>query len=139
MQDNVFFDSNIWIYLLLVSDDKFDIDKRKKSIDLLNRYENIVISNQVLNEVANVLFKKFKLDADNIKEKLNYIQNNVKLCIITEQDLFNALDLLKKYKLSLYDGLIISAAINNNCSTLYSEDMQDKLIIESKLIISNPY
>ncbi len=39
----------------------------------------------------------------------------------------------------MYDSLIISTALENNCEILYSEDMQHKQIIENKMVIINPF
>jgi predicted nucleic acid-binding protein len=47
--------------------------------------------------------------------------------------------LKNKYNLQYYDALIIATALENNCNILFSEDMQDKLIIENKLTIINPF
>lgn len=38
-----------------------------------------------------------------------------------------------------WDSLILAVALENNCSTLYTEDMQDGQIIEGKLRIINPF
>ena len=45
----------------------------------------------------------------------------------------------KKYAISFWDSHIIASALINNCSVLYSEDMQNNQIIENKLKISNPF
>ena len=44
-----------------------------------------------------------------------------------------------KYKLQFYDSLIIATALENNCSVLYSEDMQHGFEIENTLTIINPF
>ena len=44
-----------------------------------------------------------------------------------------------QYKFSYWDSLIIASALENECDTLYTEDMQDGLIIEGKLTIVNPF
>jgi predicted nucleic acid-binding protein len=48
-------------------------------------------------------------------------------------------DIRQKYRLSFWDSLIIASALENNCLTLYSEDMQDGQIIEDRLKIINPF
>jgi len=50
-----------------------------------------------------------------------------------------ACDIAKRYSYSYYDSLIISAALEANCDTLYSEDMQNGQIIEKVLRIVNPF
>ncbi len=48
------------------------------------------------------------------------------------------LALAERYQLSLYDGMIVAAAQLAGCTTLYSEDMHDGLVIDG-LTIRNPY
>jgi predicted nucleic acid-binding protein len=47
--------------------------------------------------------------------------------------------LAERYGLSVYDAMIVSAALLSGCATLYSEDMHDGLVIERKLTIRNPF
>jgi predicted nucleic acid-binding protein len=44
-----------------------------------------------------------------------------------------------KYGFSLYDSLIVAAALESNCSVLYSEDLQDGQAIEGKLTVKNQF
>ena len=57
MKDNIFLDTNIWLYLY----SKDDADKRKVVELLIEKNNNIFISTQVLNELANVLIRKKNL------------------------------------------------------------------------------
>ena len=41
----------------------------------------------------------------------------------------------KKHKFSYWDSLIISSALENECEFLYTEDLQDGQIINSRLTI----
>lgn len=43
------------------------------------------------------------------------------------------------YVLSVYDAMIVSAALLGGCGTLYSDDMQDGLLIDNRLRICNPF
>jgi predicted nucleic acid-binding protein len=45
----------------------------------------------------------------------------------------------ERYKLSVYDAMIVAAALLGGCDTLYSEDMQDGLLIDNQLRICNPF
>ena len=47
--------------------------------------------------------------------------------------------LAEKYQLSIYDSLIVASALLGGCEILYSEDMQDGLLIEDCLTIRNPF
>jgi predicted nucleic acid-binding protein len=50
-----------------------------------------------------------------------------------------ALMIAEKYGYHIYDGLVISAALEARCTTLYSEDLQDGHTIDGKLTIRNPF
>ena len=50
-----------------------------------------------------------------------------------------ALRIAERYGMSIYDALIVSAALLANCKTLHSEDMQDGQVIERQLTIRNPF
>jgi len=39
----------------------------------------------------------------------------------------------------VYDSLIVSAALQCECSILFTEDMQDGQMIEGRLLIKNPF
>jgi len=132
--DYVFVDTNILIYTL--SED--EPEKRLTANKILLK-NNCLISTQVINELSNVLYKKFNLG---YQEVLNLIDEISKF---TEVVSFSLITIKKahfikyKYKYSYYDSLIIATALENNCKILYSEDMHNKQIIENKLLILNPF
>ena len=45
----------------------------------------------------------------------------------------------ERYGLGVYDAMIIAAALNEGCQILYSEDMQNGMVIEDQLRICNPF
>jgi predicted nucleic acid-binding protein len=51
----------------------------------------------------------------------------------------SGLTLSERYGLSIYDAMIASAALHADCDTLWSEDMQDGLVIERRLRVANPF
>ena len=50
-----------------------------------------------------------------------------------------ALQIKKKARYSYWDSLIIASALENNCSILYTEDMQEGQVLNSGLTIVNPF
>jgi predicted nucleic acid-binding protein len=44
----------------------------------------------------------------------------------------------ERYGLSVYDAMIVAAALLAGCDVLYSEDMRDELLIDEQLRIRNP-
>jgi predicted nucleic acid-binding protein len=49
------------------------------------------------------------------------------------------LRIASKYRFAFYDALIAAAALEADCTTLYSEDFQDGQVIEGTLIVRNPF
>jgi hypothetical protein len=49
-----------------------------------------------------------------------------------------ALEIAARYGYSIYDGLILAVALEADCDTLYTEDMQNDPVIGS-LTIRNPF
>jgi predicted nucleic acid-binding protein len=49
-----------------------------------------------------------------------------------------ACDLVGRYRMSFYDGVIVAAAILAGCTTVYSEDMQHGQKVETAMI-RNPF
>ena len=43
------------------------------------------------------------------------------------------------YDVSIYDAMIVASALVAGCTTLWSEDMQDGLLVENQLRIVNPF
>jgi predicted nucleic acid-binding protein len=134
MNDKVFVDTNIFIYLY--SND----EPIKKSIaeELFVKYD-ISISIQVLNELSNVLIKKIKLGPVEVDKVIEEASNACVIEPIYVDSIRESLKIMTKYKYSYYDSLIITSALESNCKVLFSEDMQDGQIIEDKLIIYNPF
>jgi predicted nucleic acid-binding protein len=136
MNDKVFLDTNILIYCYSV-DEK---EKQYKALSLLEKHsDNSLISTQVINELSNILFKKFKLTSIEIENTILEIDNYVNIVNFTLTTQIKALKIKEKYKLQFYDSLIIATALENKCTILYSEDMQDNFIIDSVLTIINPF
>jgi predicted nucleic acid-binding protein len=134
MQDRLFVDSNIIIY----AHTDLDLPKQQVAQQLIAT-QNSVVSTQVLQETANILFKKFGFPWSDIQIALTEIIANNELHINTDFTIASACRLAERYGLSFYDSLIIAAALETNCVTLCSEDMQHGQIIEHTLTIQNPF
>jgi len=136
MQDKVFLDTNILIY----SYSSDEINKQTIANNLLEDYsENIVISKQVINELINVLFKKFKLSSNNIENVVLELDTFIPIVDFDITTQIKALRLKEKYKFQFYDALIVATALESGCSILFSEDMQHHQVINDVLTIVNPF
>lgn len=134
MSDSVFFDTNILVYAYSVTEPQKQAIARK----LIAESESF-ISTQVLQELTNIITKKFKFSYQAATEAVKECCNNSSLTINTKETILLGHMIADSYRFSFYDSLIISAALECECSILYSEDMQNGQIIEKRLKIINPF
>ncbi len=125
-----FFDTNVLLYLLSA-----DAAKADRAEELLAGGGTISV--QVLNEFAAVASRKLRMPWPDINEVLTQVRAVCEVQALTVQTHEQALKLAERYGLSLYDALIVSAALLAGCKTLWSEDMQDGQVINRKLTIRN--
>lgn len=134
-----FLDSNIWLYVLLYDQDAQDINrKRERAISLTNG-ERSVVSTQVINEVCVNLLRKAAFSENQIKELIQDFYDRCTVIELNLEILTVASDLRLRYGFSFWDGLIVASALYANLDVLYSEDMQDGLIVYEKMEIVNPF
>ena len=131
-ETKVFFDTNILLYLLSEESDKAD----RSEMLLVNRG---IISVQVLNEFVAVASRKLGLSYPEIREVLEPVRAACAIEPITLKTHELGLKIAERYQFSIYDAIIVSAALLANCATLYSEDLQDRQVIEGQLTIENPF
>ena len=139
MPDKVFVDTNLWIYLFLKSKNPADKEKRDKVKEVLGIGDNIVISTQVINEISNVFTKKYNTKPATIRKFLTKLFDIAEIYLLTDENTLQALELIEKYSLSFYDALIVSSALDSNCTVLLTEDLQNGLVINDRLRIVNPF
>ena len=99
-----------------------------------------LISVQVLNEFAAVARRKLNKSWEEIRRALGILRvfcpEPAPLTVKTHEAAF---EIAERYKYSIYDGLIIAAAIETGSKVLYSEDLKDGQVIENILTIRNPF
>lgn len=127
----VFFDTNVLLYLL-------SADERKADRAEALLAEGGVVSVQVLNEAASVCRRKLKLPWPEVRELLNAVKACCEVMPLALDTHQRALDLAERYQLSLYDALICAAAQNADVAVLYTEDLQDGLVLGG-LRVHNPF
>ena len=126
-----FFDTSVLLYLLSADRDKAD---RTEALVAAGG----VVSVQVLNEFASVALRKLAMTLPDVREVLSTIRA---VCAVRPVDIEThelGLDILERYRFSLYDSLIIAAAALAGCTTLYAEDLQHSQAI-GRLKIRNPF
>lgn len=132
MSADFFIDSNVAVYSLSTPSLKRDV--ARKLIE-----QRPLISTQVVMETVNVLVKKFKFEKTVAFESVVKIMDSTELKTIAASTLLKAFGIGVKYKLSHWDSLVIATALEADCTTLYSEDLQHNQLIEGKLKIVNPF
>src|SRR2546423_4836726 len=116
MNDKIFLDSNILVYSSGQNSPKKDI-----CIKLIK--QDFFISTQVINEFINTKIKKFK-DDKIVVFGLAYEFMQSSSLVIIKPDLYKITErIFVKYGYSFYDSMIIAAALESECSILYSEDL----------------
>ena len=132
MKDKIFVDSNVILYCFAQ-----ERTQKERAKDLIR--ERPLISIQVVNEVINVLLRKFNVTTEEIKKIFNFLTKKSDISLLNCKTIDLALLIKEKYKYNYYDCLIIASALENDCTILYTEDMQDGQIIEGRLKIVNPF
>ena len=126
-----FVDTNVILYLL------DDGPKADRAEAILRR--GPFISVQVLNETLVNCRRKAGLDWE---ETCTFLAGVQALCAVeglTVQTHDVGRALAERYGLSVYDAMIVAAALLAGCATLWSEDMQHGLLVEDRLRIVNPF
>jgi predicted nucleic acid-binding protein len=130
--DSVFFDTNVLVYAYSLGDHRLHVAQQ-----LL--FNGGVINAQVLNEFASIGRGKLAFSWEEVSlavQKLLVLCPNPKPLIVETHLL--SLELSKKYRFSIWDSLIIAAALEAHCTTLYTEDLQHGQLIEGLRIV-NPF
>jgi predicted nucleic acid-binding protein len=140
MNDNVFVDSNIFLYAFTQVDgqnNKEEILKHIISSKIV--LKNINISTQVINEVSSNMIRKLKFSNNEVRDFISSCYNRYNVINFSEKLFIEASEVREKYNISYYDSLIISAGLQANVNILYSEDMQHNLVVNESLTIINPF
>ncbi len=70
---------------------------------------------------------------------LTSIRSLTSVVSLTAETHETGLALAERYGFSVYDGMIVAAALLAGCTRLWSEDMQEGLIVDRILTIANLY
>lgn len=128
---SLFFDTNVLIYAFL------DVEKRVRALEVVA--QGGVISAQVLNEFTHVAHRKRRRSWPEIETALGVIRDWFHdIAPMTFATHASAVALARDHGFAFYDALIVAAALEAGCDTLYSEDMQHGRDVAGLTII-NPF
>ncbi|MGK7923417.1 MAG: PIN domain-containing protein [Trichodesmium sp.] len=136
-----FIDTNVWLYRFF-DDQRIEAIERERKRNIaiyITEKSNLIISTQVINELSVNLIKKAKFDESQIKAVIQSLYNRCQVLPFELTILESASDLRSQYSLSFWDSLIVASALAAGANVLYSEDIQDGLIVLKKLNIINPF
>ena len=119
-----FFDSNVFVYAL----DDEDPMRQGVAQRLLARHASaghtLVLSNQVLLETYNVLTRKKRAPPSVALAAVRLLMQH-EVVAPSAAAALAALELAVRHGVGTWDALIVQAAMDAGCDTLYSEDLQN--------------
>jgi predicted nucleic acid-binding protein len=141
MKSDCFIDTNIWVYAFLEAEK--DSGKQATAIRFLQGIvlaNRIIVSAQVINEFHWILSRKYKIPEELIREKVeNGLVKLADIVPLEYSDYQFSFHIRRTWGLSFWDSLIVASALQNECSTLYSEDLSHGIMIEKTLQVVNPF
>ena len=132
-----FFDTNILLYS--ISTDPSEAEKRDRAIELLDN-DHGAMSIQVLQEFYVQATRPSRNGFASHRAAVNLITSWTRFAIqeMTMAVFTRALTIKEVHGFSYWDSAILSAALELECGTLYSEDMSHGKRIDGVLIV-NPF
>ncbi len=132
----VFVDSNLWLYAFIEGQD--NTKHLKAKLLLQNMQDVIIISNQVISEVSVNLLRKAKIDEISLQSIIQSFYQKYQVIPLLENNFISASNLRERYQFSYWDSLIVSVALQEKCTILYSENLSHQQKI-GDLTILNPF
>jgi predicted nucleic acid-binding protein len=118
-----FIDTNVLVY----AHDGGAGRKHDRCVDLLRRLfeeANGALSVQVLSEFYSVATRKLSMKNKEVEEAISDL-GGWSIHRPGHADVLKAIRLLRRYKISCWDALVINSAMELGCSVLWSEDLTD--------------
>jgi len=133
MSDKPFLDTNVVLYAFRQG------DARSQRAEILLAAGG-TLSVQVLNEFVNVARRKLNKRWEEVRRALGILRvfcpDPAPVTIETHD---RAVQIAERYGYSIFDSLIVAAALERQCEILYSEDLQAGQVIEGRLRVRNPF
>jgi len=126
-----FIDTNVLVYLASA-----DPAKAERAEEVVARGGTISV--QVLNELANVARRKMLLSWDETNELLATVRRLVAVVPLTVETHERGLHVAERFRLSVYDAMIVAAAALAGSDVLWTEDLQHGTVLEG-VRVYNPF
>ena len=139
MSAESFIDTNVFVYQL----ERLDVRKADVADELIEHgidTRTACISFQVVQECLNTALRKAEIPLTE-DEMGRYMRDVLAPLYRVQPDVRlyqKALEIRSRYRFSFYDALIVAAAVEAGCKTLYSEDLTHAQQIDGVTIV-NPF
>jgi predicted nucleic acid-binding protein len=138
MNGKVFLDTNIVVY----AHDETAPEKRAKAQTIIldgMRTEKAAISAQVLSEFYVTVTRKAKKPMSLAKARHEVaLLSNMETADVDVPTIRRAIDIQERWQISFWDSLIVAAAEQTHCETVFSEDLSDGQTYGS-VTVRNPF
>ena len=141
--EGLFFDTNILVYAQ-DSAVPFKQMRAREVIDAAMAADRFVISTQVMQEFYGVALRKRWMTPAHAANLLTHLAQHT-VVPASAESVLRGVALQQRHRLSIWDALVVQAALDARCTVLYSEDLQDGQRFESMggagpvLRIVNPF
>lgn len=139
MPVKTFVDTNIWLYSLVQNDDVAGDARHGMAFAFLASLSRPVLNSQVIRETCSNLLKKSGYPEDAIQRLIRGWYRDCEVFPSSAAQHLLASALRERHSFSYWDSLIVAAALDAGCVTLYSEDMQHGQVIDGRLTLINPF
>lgn len=93
-----------------------------------------------LNEFVNVARRKLEMEWPEIRDGVAAVRTLCGTILPVDLDTHaSALDLAERHRLGFFDALMLASALAGGCSTFWSEDLHDGLLVDGRLRVQNPF
>jgi len=129
-------DTNILVYAA----DKNAGARHTKARDLVDAASgaNAALTEQSIMEFVNAVTRKVKLPLSDALPYVREFRTNFRLLLPTQTIVEDALTLLSRYRISIFDARIIAICAAHGCGHLLSEDLQDGMRY-GRVTVVNPF
>ena len=139
----MFFDTNILVY----AQDSTDPFKRLRAQEALGeaiKTDRLVISTQVMQEFYSVALRKRWMTPAQAQGLLVRLAEHT-VVPASADSVLRSVALQQRHKLSIWDALVVQAALDARCAVLFSEDLQEGRRFDPpagagpELLVVNPF
>ena len=134
MSGRSFLDTNVLVYLYTND----DLLKKSQALAVSGQGD-VWLSTQVLIEFSNVAARTLRIPWKGIETAVSEFSTDFFVHKTTPETILKATRLAHRYQLAWFDALIVAAALDCGCETLYSEDFSAGQRFEDRLTVVNPF